>query len=598
MRKDSGKARFSIKSKLLISYILVVMIPVMIGTYLPFSKTQKMVVKETEDSFRFSLNQMVEAIKYKMVKYNRISLKLSSDYQVMSLMSDDYRGRSYEASQQVLSLFNRFREEVDSNNEELLSVKIYKYNDTFASNGIHVFDAGDFANTDWYEGVTNNKGVLYWRDGTQKPFGKEQIKTLSILRLIRTTDKIGILELELKEAALFANIYNPENIKYAMIGIVDEQGRAISSNAQAGAFEANLENMARGFVQESESFLETIGGKQYLVVSEALNFQGWKIVAMISMESLNATTEQIKLFTLMTAVSCIIVFLLLTVVISDLMTVRIKKLTNHMRSVGKGEFDVVMTDKGNDEVAELSQGFNAMVANLRSLIEEVYLVRIARKEAEMRALQAQIKPHFLYNTLSSINWLAIQANAPKISRIVESLALFYRLTLSKGRETISIKDEMDLVRAYVEIQKTRYEDMFDVTFEVEQGIENTVILKFILQPFVENAIVHGMEEDKKGNIAIVAKKRGDGCILIRVIDNGRGMTAEMLGKIGKQAEGNSSGGYGVANVMERIRIHYGVKSEVSFFSEPGSGTVVEIVFPPEMPEDLPRKDRPEPAQEG
>ena len=580
--KDLIMFNIGIKHKLLASYIIVIIIPVLIGSYLPFVYTQKLVVEETEDSLKFSANQIVESIKYKMLKYNRLSNKLINSGELINFVTGEYSQGHEEAYQAAIDMCNIFRNEIRNNDDEILNIKLYKNNDAIPERGDYILDEKSYRNSGWYRSVYKNNGVSYWKHDTVKRFNTSDIDTVSIISIINAPEPVGLLEIELRQEQIFDSIFKFKYKEDSLIGIIDQAGDTVAVKSdKINGFKAIQAQFKHGTKEAYyDSFIQKVNGEDYLVINQELNYQGWRVVMAVPMKELHRTTNTIRLVTLITSFSCIFVFLFITVFLSDILTSRLKRLSTRMQSVEEGNFNVTMIDKGHDEISQLSRVFNSMVQSIRNLIEEVYKSRIEKKEAELKALHEQINPHFLYNALSSINWLAVQANAPKIIDAVEALAVFYRLSLNKGKESILLKDEITQVKAYLQLQKLRYEDGFEAFFEVDPEVEDSEIIKLILQPFIENAIIHGFGDDETGSIYVTAQKTQDIYVLIRIIDNGKGIEKDKIQEIlNKDVDGRKSGGYGIKNVNERIKLHYGDEYGVSICSEPGNGTIVEIKLP-------------------
>jgi two-component system sensor histidine kinase YesM len=218
-----------------------------------------------------------------------------------------------------------------------------------------------------------------------------------------------------------------------------------------------------------------------------------------------------------------------------------------------------------------------MVNRINTLINEVYKGKLFQKEAEMKALQAQINPHFLYNSLSLINWKAIEAKQPDISRITLLLSKFYRTSLNKGKNITSIKDEISNIQSYIDIQLMMHDNGFDVEYELDDKIMEYCIPNLLLQPIVENAIDHGidMNTERKGVIKVSGRYKEEDVIEISVSDNGVGMSEETA----HQMLTESSKGYGVKNVNERIKHFYGEEYGITVKSIEGEGTDIIIRIP-------------------
>ena len=233
-----------------------------------------------------------------------------------------------------------------------------------------------------------------------------------------------------------------------------------------------------------------------------------------------------------TILICIFAAVLAYFITSGMVSSRIERLTHFMQEVQEGSMDMQMESDDRDEIGMLYRGFGSMMKRIRTLINEVYLSKITQKEAELKALQAQINPHFLYNTLSLINWKALAAGEEDISRMTLALSTFYRTALNRGRNVLQVETELSNTRAYLEIQSMLHDGDFDYEIEAQTEILQCESLNLILQPLVENAIHHGIEEktDGRGKITVRGWKE-DNCVWFMVEDNGVGMEQEVADKI-------------------------------------------------------------------
>jgi two-component system sensor histidine kinase YesM len=254
-----------------------------------------------------------------------------------------------------------------------------------------------------------------------------------------------------------------------------------------------------------------------------------------------------------------------------------------MKRAQEGDLTVSFNTKYNDEVGELGSSFNNMVKEINNLITLVQKEEKSKRIAEMNVLQAQIKPHFMYNTLDTIRWMAEEHNEEDIVEIIEAFTNLLRISLSKGKEKINVQDEFNHVQSYLIIQKIRYEDKLDYEIQFDENILNYKVIKLILQPLVENAIYHGIKEKRGSGKIIITASIEEDMLLFNVSDNGKGMEEEVLNKINKMLVGGSENkneiGYGIFNVNERIRIMYGEEYGLKYKSIYGEGTIVELRHP-------------------
>ena len=328
---------------------------------------------------------------------------------------------------------------------------------------------------------------------------------------------------------------------------------------------------------------EKIDGKKVLIAFERVSGTGMFVTYFADMDVLFAGTHHIRnlciLVLLITVVACFVISYYVTVSISD----PVKELVEVMQETGGGKWTARYPNSGNDELTVLGERFNEMADKTDQLIEQVYRSEIRRQEisiswknAQLSALLMQINPHFLYNTLSLINWKALAAGEEDISRMTLALSTFYRTALNRGRNVLQVETELSNTRAYLEIQSMLHDGDFDYEIEAQTEILQCESLNLILQPLVENAIHHGIEEktDGRGKITVRGWKE-DNCVWFMVEDNGVGMEQEVADKILTM----ESKGYGVRNVDERIRLCYGEKYAMKVESVVGKGTKMTIHFP-------------------
>lgn len=276
-----------------------------------------------------------------------------------------------------------------------------------------------------------------------------------------------------------------------------------------------------------------------------------------------------------------VLIVVLSIYISKSISSPVKELNRITNQVAKGDLSVRSNLTVGAELGELSESMNLMIDKINELLEQVTNEQIRLRKAEFELLQSQINPHFLYNTLDTIVWLAEAGEEKEVVSMVENLSDFFRISLSKGNDVISIRDEIQHVRSYLEIQQVRYRDILTFDIDVPENMMDMRIPKISVQPLVENALYHGIKNKRGvGKIEIKGEKKFDK-ITISVKDNGIGMTTEDLervrnGMVFGQSEDNNV--FGLYNVNERIRLKFGEKSGVSIESEYNVGTVAEIVL--------------------
>lgn len=271
----------------------------------------------------------------------------------------------------------------------------------------------------------------------------------------------------------------------------------------------------------------------------------------------------------------------------------IRDLRKMAASIAEGNLNVRVENRNTDEIASLGTSLNTMAGKLQELLDRSIKEQENLKKSELKALQAQINPHFLYNTLDTIVWMAEANKSEQVIEIVEALSKFFRITLSKGKDWISIRDEIEHVRSYLIIQKIRYRDILNFRIEVDEEILDYNILKLTLQPIVENALYHGIKNRRAGGEILIRGSKIDdkNVILLEVIDNGIGMTKERLDEVQAELDNDNTepsikeNGFGLNNVHKRIELYYGKNYGVSIQSENNKGTHVSLCIPCERLKD-------------
>jgi two-component system sensor histidine kinase YesM len=376
---------------------------------------------------------------------------------------------------------------------------------------------------------------------------------------ILESDIYSLIEKESKDKSIF---------------IIDEQGIILSSKDKNMIKENLSQFISTGYNDGQEGkFDDTYNREQVLVTYNTTKF-GWKTVSIIPYSTFMTSAQTVTRHILALALASTCFSALLIYVAARLFSKRVEYLLRITQRVETGDFSVRIAPLGHDEIGQLGFAFNHMLKRLNSLITEVYKKEIDKKEAEMNLLQSQINPHFLYNTLASISSLAIQNHDQRMYKIVSDLAKFYRISLNKGKNVLSIHEEIQLTRYYVSILQIRFDGMLRVHYDIDESVLPCPIVKLTLQPFVENCINHAIWDDKLGiNIIIKAYRDGE-YIILKVIDDGMG--CRQTAKSSIPEEDHKTFGYGIQNVDQRIKLFFGNTCGVTFYSKLGIGSTVQI----------------------
>jgi len=391
--------------------------------------------------------------------------------------------------------------------------------------------------------------------------------------------RLGIMRMDINEI-LINKIY--KDIKLGDTGymfIANKDGNIVShrDKAQISNNMKQMEYFKLVFTNDNGYYKTKINGKDVLVTHYTSKEQNLIFVSVVPFKELINQVDVIRNMTITVIILASIFGFIIAYLISLKITTPIKKLKILMQKVEEGNLDVIANVDRKDEIGALGKSFNSMIGKLKTLIEEVYQNQISRKEAELRALQAQINPHFLYNTLDAIYWSARIEGAFKTGESVNALAKLFRLALNKGDEITTVEKEVEHLNSYLIIQKMRYTEEPDILVDVDPCIYPCKTIKLILQPLVENALLHGVAELEKKGVIKVTGKKVEGDIQFEIIDNGVGMDEETIKGI-FAADTQERKGYGIKNVDERIKLYFGKQYGIKIYSEKGMGTRIEVMI--------------------
>jgi sensor histidine kinase YesM len=333
---------------------------------------------------------------------------------------------------------------------------------------------------------------------------------------------------------------------------------------------------------KNHSFTAMINHQKMFITSYTMRKPPWKIINFINYRSITNDVERIWRFLIIAFGLLILLFLGFTLLFFRQIILPLKSLSHQMQLVEQGNFHAQLAVKGNDEIAQLGESFNKMVAEINKLILERDLKERARSQAELEALKSQINPHFIANTLNSIRLMAMIAKVDSIKKMTEAFMKLLTATLGKDATMITVAEELENLQNYVYIMKVRYGAKFEVVFHIDEAVYQYHLLKLILQPIVENAILHGVSEleDRQGIIQI-AGARLENELLFEVTDNGAGMPPEKFQMMLKEDYRNPKGfnSMGLNNVDRRIKLNHGNQYGLELTSAPGQGATVKIRLP-------------------
>ncbi|RFZ77773.1 sensor histidine kinase [Lacrimispora amygdalina] len=327
---------------------------------------------------------------------------------------------------------------------------------------------------------------------------------------------------------------------------------------------------------------EVFEGKSRIITVKSVGYTGWKIVGVTPKSVVSLNTIKTRLFIVFMITLILFILVLINSYISSRITNPIKELEKSVGILEEGDLETAVSIGGSYEIQHLGNSIKNMAIQIRVLMDDIVTEHEAKRKQEFDTLQSQINPHFLYNTLDIIVWMIENEQKNEAVKAVTALARFFRISLSKGKSVITVRDELEHVRSYLMIQHMRFKNKFSYEIQAEEECMELTSLKLILQPLVENAIYHGMEfMDGEGEIKLSVMRKGED-LIIRVSDNGLGMTEDQVQSLFSDAVHVTSAkgsGIGVKNVNERIKLYFGERYGLTIDSEPDEGTTITILLP-------------------
>lgn len=570
MKLQYSKRYIPLSFKLLLSYILLVLTPVIVIGYYSYSSSVEAIKERAENNLQVGLQQMNTNIEYRVADIMRASDQVFSDqalsryftgfYQDLDkyLLTTQYVLPKVESAVKLplspiyLSIYL---------NKPSIAENYYIGDDDFLVNGRHfsIFHTNRIEDASWYRTLHLEYNTQQWLQ-VESDAKHHNISFLHSLMDYESLKSIGLMKITVKLSDLF------DAVDYTKLGegthlyVVDE-----------------MENPLYVSTQNRKEFITPIlkNTKDYLRITQKLNNFPAQLIAFIPTSSLKENSKKVRNVTILICLISLLILSGISFIISRLFSKRMFKLVSSLNAFQDGEFHKRITYSGNDEFTLIVNAFNDMAASMEKLIDEVYISKLQKKEAELQTLHSQINPHFLYNTFSSISRMAKLGETDKLHEMIRSLAKFYRLTLNKGDMIILIEKEVEQIQAYIDIQRIKHADRILVEYEVDPDILQYRTVRFILQPFVENVLEHAWFDDLI-SIWIRGFERNE-TIIFEIKDTGLGMSQETLDQIFNP--NGSSIGYGIGNVNERIKLHFGKPYGVTIHSEVGEGTTVQIKIP-------------------
>lgn len=580
--------KMSIQNKLYVYFILVAAVPLALLCFFSYSKYSSILTRNTIQSTQQIIDQTTKNMDMMANGVEKITFMIFANKDIRSILQkgqgDTLKDRLYSRDAIQYTLYNYItsRDDIDSvyiiDEHKNLYYNTKDYNVTGKYVDAWISDSSK---------ISAANGSVVWMGTHPDKFNAQEPKNvISAARLLKnfdTSQSLGILLANVEEKR-FSDIYSEVNLgKSGVVFLMSSKGKIISHLDKKVIDNSVNKDILSNIRANKGNFVYTADGREVLVVYNVSSVTGFITVGQIPLDEILGEVYYVRNFIFYFGLLIIIAALFASIAFSKSITSPIKNLIKQMKRAEEGDFTARVEVEGSFEIQSMKMGFNRMIEKVRELINRVYEEQQKKKEAEMQALQAQINPHFLYNTLNSIKWMAVLHNMQNIVEMVTALNHLLYHSISKSGNIITIHEEIDNLKNYVVIQKYRYNDKFEVHYEYDEGVYEYKTLKLLLQPIVENSIFHGIENKKgTGNIYIRIFKSNDSVKYI-IEDDGIGMSEEALEKVinYKKLVAGTRGfsSIGIRNIDERIKLYFGSDYGLTMQSVLGEGTIVEITTP-------------------
>jgi len=577
-----------LRTKLALSFLVVVFVPVLAVGLLLAGQLRSMALDNAVEQTVANVERVKQRTMEVINVANDIAYRLANDDRLETVANRRYNTtwevvsayRSYPDFGQYINLYN-----------EISNIRFYMENPTMLNNWEFMQPDETIRHSWWYrwalDSYNGTVGWFYLEDE------RDRRHYLSLVRRVYfpNAKTSGVLVVNVNMDTL-ATILEQESFETM---IVDDSGTIVSANRpdRIGRTLADIEFAPELAEARQGMFEQEMGGEAYRILIEPLapnaSVSGLRIITIFAVDEITADVDRIQLTALVVIIAALALGIMLTYAFSGMLTRRMSRLSKHITKVATGNLTTVMEIDGQDEIGQLARQFNSMVASIQELVREVeesnrqkHRLEMKQNEIRLKMLASQINPHFLFNALESIRMKAHLKGEKEIAQIVRLLGKLMRRSLEISRRLARLEDEIDIVRCYLDIQRFRYEERLDYRIDVEPGTEHLPVPPLIIQPIVENAVIHGIEGKEEGGTVTVRIVREGGAVRVDIADDGIGMDEERLAALTAsldEREEEEQRRIGLRNVHQRLVLMYGPSSGLEIESKTGAGTRVTFRLP-------------------
>lgn len=531
--------------------------------YLILENQMQQSIADKEISNRTAISNNLDSTMKSINSISRLTM-LRSTVRTFLLAESNSTPRTRNALQEIHDILNTFNLSCN--------VVILRMDGQYLNTGpgITYVNTDKIFETEWLDEVMAQKGNYVIKAGTRDAFRSnigEMVSFVRVINDINTQKPIGILAINLP-SRFFEQAYEGLSGETSHFALYDTSGRLICKDNESTFFSLNPENLLQNTREETDKLFyksiftcDTLGDSHFILASR------------LEVRILDGLPAKLLVSLIIGAFILLAFMWLINTYIAKNVIYPIQRLVDSMAEVQNGWLHRVSMNVNDDEIGLLKNSYNAMLIEINQLIEELLQKEKTLRMAELDALQEQMKPHFLYNTLDMIRYMALENRTDEVYNMLETLGNFYRRFLSKGSTDLSLGEEIEIVKSYLTLQRTRFEDIFTDEYEIEEGLSSIRVPRLILQPLVENSIYHGIRPKGEHGVIRVTVKRQEDFLFLSVYDNGIGMSAHQRELL---FSGKDSRSFGFQGTIERIRYYY--KTEDVFEIHSTEGEYCEIIL--------------------
>ncbi len=576
----------SLKHKLILSFFLISVMPILLTGSLIYRFTSDIVLNRVTQSSTDLIMKKISYFDEVFYEVNKMLLEATSSTDTIKYLNISKDNLDLPESHQVLDkMASKFEYMLQIKGDLIDSVMILPRKGYYPFfRGLRTVDyADDFSQLGIYKDTIESKNLVMWSSDNDTESGGYYITASSCVIDGLTDQVIGVIVVYLDIDKVRGIFEHSSTTEHEELFVLDASNMIIyhSDYSRIGGSFGNAEILDRIEQNAQNSFIHDIDGVSKVVTHYTSDNSGWRIINTVPYDDVIKDVGFIPSITMSVLLSCLIYAFTISVLIYRNIYNPIKNLTTSMGLLGDGNLDIRADTGRRDEFGKLSEGFNKMIKRIAALIENIKVEQRLKKENEIKALQSQITPHFMYNTLNCIKAMVRAGRREDSVNMITSLITLLKISFSNTNEHVTILEELNYVRSYIEIMEYRYEKNVEVVYDIDNSLLCCGILKFVLQPIVENCFIHAFTDTGSDWRIKIAIKKKDNNIKAIVKDNGKGMNLSEKHPIdilsGSSRVKFSS--IGLSNIQERIRLNYGEHYGVNVSSKAGVGTTIELTLP-------------------